>query len=441
MQINARRYFLTAGAIAIVYFLTAKLSLLSLSLDTQVSSISAQEVLLLQGLVAVITLTILIWTVVTHEQPQTDAQIRLTAERNRLLSEIALKIRQSLDLDAILDRTVLEVRLFLQADRVFITRFDGGGRGSVVAESLTAGCPSIGDCCTVEDPSVQEEIHQIFQHERIRVVGDTEKLPLSPFFQEYYRRYQVRASIGVPLIIDTKATHSSVALTESQPGEDSYLFGVLVVNQCSAPRHWQPLEIELMQTLGTQVAIAIQQAQLYQQVQRLNANLEQQVLERTIQLQENMAELQELNQLRDVLIHAIAHDLRSTVMGTLMVLKNLQNQDGEQIPIARSLLERMTDSGEVQLNKLNSLLEIYTYETDGVKLNRQTTSIVPLIQSAVTELTPLFEQNKTLLENHLPPDLPHVWMDTSQIQRVFKHLLTNAVNITLLASLSPLQER
>jgi GAF domain-containing protein len=48
------------------------------------------------------------------------------------------------------------------------------------------------------------------------------------------------------------------------------------------------MEIDLLEQLGTQVAIAIQQASLFNQVQALNANLECQVQERTAQLEQKI---------------------------------------------------------------------------------------------------------------------------------------------------------
>ncbi|WYM03227.2 MAG: GAF domain-containing sensor histidine kinase [Gloeotrichia echinulata DVL01] len=51
-------------------------------------------------------------------------------------------------------------------------------------------------------------------------------------------------------------------------------------------REWTTIEIELAQGLGKQFAVAIQQYQLYQQVHAFNANLENQVQERTAQLQQ-----------------------------------------------------------------------------------------------------------------------------------------------------------
>ncbi len=53
-----------------------------------------------------------------------------------LLNRITTKIRQSLELQTILDTAVTEVRAFLQTDRVKIYKFDDDGNGQVIAESL-----------------------------------------------------------------------------------------------------------------------------------------------------------------------------------------------------------------------------------------------------------------------------------------------------------------
>jgi len=52
------------------------------------------------------------------------------------------------------------------------------------------------------------------------------------------------------------------------------LWGLLGVHQCSAPRQWQQLEIDPIAELATQVEIAIQQAQLYQQLEEANQKLQ-----------------------------------------------------------------------------------------------------------------------------------------------------------------------
>jgi diguanylate cyclase (GGDEF)-like protein len=52
------------------------------------------------------------------------------------------------------------------------------------------------------------------------------------------------------------------------------LWGLLIAHQCSGPRQWQQSELNLFQQLATQAAIAIQQSELYQQLQQANQELQ-----------------------------------------------------------------------------------------------------------------------------------------------------------------------
>lgn len=348
---------------------------------------------------------------------QTEEKLRLNAERNRLLSEMALRIRQSLDLDHILNTTVQEVRQLLQADRVLICQFDQAGNGYVAAEAVLPGWSSA--LGMTSEASVYPEIQAAYGEQQICVVNDVSKLERTPFIQQYHQQLQVKAGIGVTITLESAVPSA----TSSGPR----LFGLLIVHQCSRIRQWQPPEIELLEQLGTQITIAIQQGQLYQQVQSLNSNLEQQVEERTLQLQVNLEKLEEMNELQNVFLHAIAHDLRTTVMGTLMILNNFQQQAGDEIKIPRSMLQRMTQSGEIQLCKLNSLLEVYANKTEGLVLQPATVQVEQLLKSVSADLHPLFEQNQAIVDFQSLSEALTVTADLAQLERVFRHLLVNAV--------------
>ncbi|WP_228057991.1 PAS domain-containing protein [Nostoc sp. LEGE 12447] len=88
-------------------------------------------------------------------------------------------------------------------------------------------------------------------------------------------QFQVKANLIVPILVENIAT-SAVEL-----------WGLFIVHQCSAPRQWQAFEVELLNQLTVQLAIAIQQAQLYRNLQTLNTELEAKVHERTTKLQES----------------------------------------------------------------------------------------------------------------------------------------------------------
>jgi len=156
--------------------------------------------------------------------------------------------------------------------------------------------------------------------------------------------------------------------------------------------------------------------------------LQKQLKSQNAQLQQQMLELQELNSLKEEFLHAVSHDLRTPIMGTLLVLKNLQSKSGETVPISRSILERMIHSSDRQLNLLNSLLEAHSNEMRGILLCCEPVQLNPMIQDLTADLEPLFTKNQVKLINLIPIDLPFVNGDPLQLRRVFENLLTNALN-------------
>ncbi|MBN3961053.1 ATP-binding protein [uncultured Nostoc sp.] len=158
-----------------------------------------------------------------------------------------------------------------------------------------------------------------------------------------------------------------------------------------------------------------------------------------------------------VFFHAVSHDLRNPVLGTLMVLKNLLNQTvgtGEQgaggreqgentsplppaprpsassqspIPVSRSILERMIQSSDRQLNLINSLMETHVSEVQGVVLQHQSVQLLSVVKAAIADLEPLLAQNQAKLTNLVSADLPLVNADPTQLWRVFSNLIVNAL--------------
>lgn len=344
------------------------------------------------------------------ERKQAEEQLHVCAQRDRLLTEMAWRIRNSLDLKQILNNTVTEVQHFLQADRVFImiNHFCEDLYAQIVAESVAPNWRPIGQW-TPRNEEHLREFRAFFAHERVQVIHDTMSGGLTPAIAQDCLEYQIRAFLSIPIMLGDR------------------ILALLAVSQCSGPRHWQPFEIDLLEKLGTQVAIAIGQAQLYQQVQNLNASLECQVEERTAQLQQKMQELQALYQTKDVFLHAFSHDLRTPIMGTSLVLKNLLNQSEEEVTLSRSLLERMVQSSDRQLNLINSLLEAHSSEVQGIILHCQPVQLGQMIQRLVEDLEPLVSKNQATLTNLVPDELPIISVDPTQLSRVFENLLTNAL--------------
>jgi PAS domain S-box-containing protein len=391
-----------------------------------------------------------------------ETQLRLTAQRDRLLTETLARIRNSLNLDQILQTTVEEVRHFLQADRVFIGLSTCRGGGRILAESVDPNYPPVFGC-KIEDPTVVEEMQKLLTTQQVRMVEDINYMTGSAKLKEHYQKFQTKATLAVPIM------------------QGDELVGALIANQCSVPRCWQPIEIDLLQQMSQQLAIAIRQAQIYQELAQMNTHLEHQVEQRTAQLQQKMEELGELHHVKNVVLHTISHELKTSVMGNLMVLNNLlssgaqeQSNGGIQgnnigsnssyppisspretpvafltgspsldpaIPVSPSIIERMIQGNKRQLTMIESLLEIHESVGQGIVLHRETANLKQLLERIIQDLQPMLGQNQGIVVNLVPEALPGVFVDRTRLRQVVENLLTHSLqhnppglNFTLKAS-------
>jgi len=169
------------------------------------------------------------------------------------------------------------------------------------------------------------------------------------------------------------------------------------------------------------------QAELYQQLQQLNASLEQQVEARTAELRQKMQELEHLSQQKDDCLHAVSHDLRTPMMGMRLVLQNLLNKADGGIAIAPMIIERMIQSLDRQLAMIQSLLEAHSSDVQGIQLHYEPVDLQALIAAISIDLAPIVKQHQATLDNQVMAALPPITADPTHLRRVFENLITNAL--------------
>ncbi|MFE4105165.1 CBS domain-containing protein [Almyronema epifaneia] len=174
--------------------------------------------------------------------------LKQQADCDRLLAQTSAHIRSTLDLQQILDTTVSEVQQFLDCDRLLIYRFAPDWRGCVVAEAIKPNCQSLLNLTCI-DPHFGENLVEDYCQGRIQQTADIYASKLSTCYVQLLASMGVRATLIVPIL------------------QDSRLWGLLTAQMCYQPRTWHVYETELLKQLSTQVAIAIQQSELYQQSQ------------------------------------------------------------------------------------------------------------------------------------------------------------------------------
>lgn len=182
----------------------------------------------------------------------TEIALQQQTGKEALRWKITQAIRQSLDLNAILSTTVDQVRQTLQVDRVAVYRFLPDWSGHFIAESVGPEWVKLVEPEVEkvwEDTYLQETAGGRFQNHEWFVISDIHGADLQPCHIELLEQFQARAYAVVPIFSGTT------------------LWGLLAIYQNTAPRSWQTWELELVEQIASQVAIALQQADLYRQLQ------------------------------------------------------------------------------------------------------------------------------------------------------------------------------
>lgn len=203
------------------------------------------------------------------ERRRLEQLLRSQAEREQLLSVVTQRIHQSLNLDEILTTAVTEVRHTLQADRALIFRLQDGV-GAVIKRAILPDYP-IGTQLLPLEQCQPAEPPDFYRYHHPQIINDVATDEWASCLAGLMQDESLKSEVVIPIVQNANGS--------------SQIWGLLIVQSCSVYRHWQADEVELLQHIGDQLAIAIQQSELYQQVQHFNLNLEHQVQQRTVELQ------------------------------------------------------------------------------------------------------------------------------------------------------------
>lgn len=320
------------------------------------------------------------------DRKQAQEELQRQNLRSQLFAEVTLKIRQSLQIEDILQTAVTEVQRILASDRVLIFQLRPHGLGKIVTEAVAPGCTSVLDQ-SVTDSYLACEYLSRYSQGRVYTIADVEKAQVAPCILEFMQQFEIKAKLAVPILLKEK------------------LWGLLIAHQCTSPRHWSSFETELLRQLADQIGIALAQAQL----------LEQETHQRQ-ELARSNAELEKF-------AHVASHDLQEPLRKILTFGERLKTKYGEVLTEqGYDYLERMQKAAERMQTLINDLL----------RLSRITTKAQPFIlvdlaqvvQEVLSDLEVRIEQTRGQVEIG---ELPSIEADPLQMRQLLQNLIGNAL--------------
>ncbi len=206
-----------------------------------------------------------------------------------LISILSARIRGELGLPEILQVTVNGLRLLLKCDRIVVYQFQRSQNGIIVAESHSAQAISLINQQIVDNCFHNENLKDFLCGKTI-AIDDIYAAGLNPCYLKLLERFAVQAMLVVPILIRDRKdaiTPYFQGFVDDQTNPDQCLWGLLIAHQCNAPRHWQSEDLDFLDMVTDQVAIAIQQMLIQKQAESVILDRD----ERFRQLAENIQQV------------------------------------------------------------------------------------------------------------------------------------------------------
>ncbi len=407
---------------------------------------------------------ILAWTKQLAESPDGSTQSTLAnqVQQSLLLNQVITRIRHSLDLSAILETTVAQVREFLSADRLVVYQFEqleavdytspsstepfavegvsaperdasqatystDQDSGAVIGRCTHTGHITYESRVSEDLPSVLNlseancfeptlSIRRRYLRGKPVAVDDVERhYAHTPCLLDFLHQAQVKSKIIAPIIVQGQ------------------LWGLLIAHQCDRTRHWLDTEVLFLQHIAEHLTVAISQAGLYKQLQDQTLSLESCVVERTQNLHDALLAAESANHAKGEFLSTMSHELRTPLTYIIgMSATLLRWSFGELSDRQRSYLDTINHSGEQLLGIINDILEFAKMSSGRSCLDISEFSLRALIETVFDQFQAIADKQEVQLSLVLEVTAQEdsFRADAKRLQQILANLIHNAIKFT-----------
>jgi signal transduction histidine kinase/CheY-like chemotaxis protein len=207
-----------------------------------------------------------------------------------------------------------------------------------------------------------------------------------PVRRRLLRRLGFKSYIGVPLVVRGKT------------------YGVITFLSAESKRLYGAEDLALAEDLGRRIAIAIDNAHLYQDLQKADRG-------------------------KDIFLATLAHELRNPLAAIANGLSLLQltGNDRERIGRSTQLMQRQVN----QLARLvDDLMDIARISTGKIELRCESTQLSQVLNNAIEANLSFLESKGHKLQVAMPDAGMDIFADPVRLAQVFSNLISNAAKYT-----------
>ena len=316
--------------------------------------------------------------------------------RAELLNAVNSRIRQSLDLQTILDAAVRELGTALQASRCFVRLRRGN---ELLPASSEWHAPEVASSAARPDYALPVLVTAMRERRTIET-SDARTYPgLAPRGPD---AEQPLALLVSPIVLRGEA------------------IGVVAFHQVALARLWQREEIGLVQEVAGELAIAVSNARLYRSTEETSRELALKI-----------SELERANQMKAQFLANMSHELRTPLNSVIGFSEMLMI--GALGPLSdpqRDALETVSRNGRHLLGLVNDVLDLSKVEAGRMELHLTQTDVRAIVADVITGMESLIQAKGHDVRVDLGDAPLLVTADEMRVRQILYNLLSNAVKFT-----------
>ncbi len=324
-------------------------------------------------------------------------QLARNKAHKQLLATISLKIRESVEIQDILNTSVVQIRKFLRCDRIAFFQFNPDYSGEIIAESANLEYNSILYFKFADTYfQAQKGRAEYLSNCRKQIISNIEKAVIDDCHRELLETLQVKAVLALPIILDKN--------------EES-LWGLLIAHNCGKPRLWESYEIEFLEELSIQIAIGIKQA----------------ILIKELKIAKEKAETS--TRAKSAFLANMSHEIRTPMNGILGIADLLSYNDLDQQSL--DFVEIIKSSGQTLLELINEILDLSKLEAGQIQLEMQKFDLTDFIAETCQIFLHQAEKKGLNLIYEIAPNVPKECLgDSFRIRQILNNLIGNGLKFT-----------
>jgi signal transduction histidine kinase/CheY-like chemotaxis protein len=191
------------------------------------------------------------------------------------------------------------------------------------------------------------------------------------------------------------------------------IIGALDFFETDRDRRWSEDEVALVEEVAAQVALAVENARAYEELQR------------------TAEQLREMDTLKSQFLANMSHELRTplnSIIGFSRVI--LKGIDGPLTDLQRQDLTSIYNNGQHLLGLINDILDMSRIEAGKMELVFEPMELAPIIDGVMSTAVGLVKDKPVELIKDVADDLPVIRADSTRIRQIILNLLSNAAKFT-----------